>query len=458
MVRLTLLALFLIFSFAGTAQASEEKTAATDTPRPEWLERLSVGAIARLEWAGGIFDGGRSQKLPLTIKPVAEYEFSENLRFVGIARIQADAFTRLTNGVPSQPEVSPPDRRWYASGHLSFELREFYLQWLIDPGVITVGKQQTAWGTADVLKVLDVVNPQTFREFILEDFEESRIPMWSINIEYPIGDAIVELVWVLDQTYDELPQEGWLYEFTSSRLRPPAPPGVREVIRDPERPSRLFADSDVGLRVLAFAYGWDVGAYYLYHYDNQPAYFGEVSIDDGQPVVTVTPRYQRTHLLGLSFANAFGDLTVRGEVAYNFDKFLINTAITDGGSILPVRSDELGHVLGFDWTGVTDTFLSTQIFQTWVTNHPEGVTRDDLETFISFLAQHRLMRETLLLEAVWVTNTNVADGLSRFRVAYDVRDELGLWVGLDWFYGSGDGLFGQFDDNSRVLIGAEWRL
>ncbi len=34
----------------------------------------------------------------------------------------------------------------------------------------TFGKQQVVWDKADVLKVLDVVNPQSFRELILEDF------------------------------------------------------------------------------------------------------------------------------------------------------------------------------------------------------------------------------------------------------------------------------------------------
>ena len=34
----------------------------------------------------------------------------------------------------------------------------------------TFGKQQVVWGKADVLKVLDVVNPPSFRELILEDF------------------------------------------------------------------------------------------------------------------------------------------------------------------------------------------------------------------------------------------------------------------------------------------------
>jgi len=53
---------------------------------------------------------------------------------------------------------------------LEAELREFYLETDWGKSYFTFGKQQVVWGKADGLKVLDVVNPQSFREFILEDF------------------------------------------------------------------------------------------------------------------------------------------------------------------------------------------------------------------------------------------------------------------------------------------------
>ena len=56
--------------------------------------------------------------------------------------------------------------------------------------------------------MLDVLNPQDFREFVLDDFEDSRIPLWSVNAEVPLGPLVAQLVWIPDRTYHDLPEPG----------------------------------------------------------------------------------------------------------------------------------------------------------------------------------------------------------------------------------------------------------
>ena len=55
------------------------------------------------------------------------------------------------------------------------EIRDAYLEFGLDNGLLRIGKQQIVWGRLDGIKVLDTVNPQDFREFILDDFDDSRI-------------------------------------------------------------------------------------------------------------------------------------------------------------------------------------------------------------------------------------------------------------------------------------------
>ena len=59
---------------------------------------------------------------------------------------------------------------------LEIELREFYLE-AIRGRVILHSASSSRMGKADGFKVLDVANPQSFQEFILEDFDNSRIPL-----------------------------------------------------------------------------------------------------------------------------------------------------------------------------------------------------------------------------------------------------------------------------------------
>ncbi|MCW8963697.1 MAG: hypothetical protein OQL16_07855, partial [Gammaproteobacteria bacterium] len=54
---------------------------------------------------------------------------------------------------------------------------------------IRLGKQQVVWGTADGIKLLDIVNPTDYREFSQNTMEDSRIPIWMVNVDTQIGET-----------------------------------------------------------------------------------------------------------------------------------------------------------------------------------------------------------------------------------------------------------------------------
>jgi hypothetical protein len=66
-----------------------------------------------------------------------------------------------------------------------------------------------------------------------------------------------------------------------------------------------------------------------------------------------------------------------------------------------------------------------------------------------------LLNETLTAEALWISNTNDGDGLVRPKIIYEWRGNVRLWLRMDLFYSNAKGLFGQFDDNDRLLLGVE---
>ena len=67
-------------------------------------------------------------------------------------------------------------------------LRELYIDTSAGDWDVRIGKQQVVWGTADGIKLLDIVNPTDFRELNQNAFEDSRIPVWMINGERNIGE------------------------------------------------------------------------------------------------------------------------------------------------------------------------------------------------------------------------------------------------------------------------------
>lgn len=134
---------------------------------------VTLSGTATFEFAQSTGTGD-PQKFDLRLEPVLNADLPEDWTFTTILRLRGDAYDRLEPGEPKPLEMSSLSRAQPIGNQVVFELREFYVQGDVGPALLTIGKQQVVWGQADGLKVLDVVNPQYFREFILPEFEESR--------------------------------------------------------------------------------------------------------------------------------------------------------------------------------------------------------------------------------------------------------------------------------------------
>ena len=62
-------------------------------------------------------------------------------------------------------------------------LREAYVDTTVEDWSIRAGKQQVVWGTADGMKLLDMINPTDYSEMAQNQMEDSRIPVWMVNAE-----------------------------------------------------------------------------------------------------------------------------------------------------------------------------------------------------------------------------------------------------------------------------------
>lgn len=420
----------------------------------EEIDRIDFSALLKTEWAYGT-DQHSSQKIEFIFEPEIIVDLNNDRTLTMIARLRGDIEDKLAPGQPSQDAVSQISRSWLINDHTDLELREFYYETELGHIFWTLGKQQIVWGKADGLKVLDVVNPQDFGEFILDDFDDSRIPLWTVNAELPIGDSLLQLIWVPDQTYNIIPESDALYAFTSPLLIPAVPQETAVDLQTLDKPDRFFSDADYGMRLSSFINGWDISLNYFYHYHDNPVLFRSIELG-AQPIVTITPRYERSHLLGSTFSNAFGDFVVRGEMGYSTDRYFLTDNINDKDGV--IKSDELSYVIGLDWSGIEDTFISMQLFQSHLMNKSSQSVRDNVETTITFLARQDFMNETMQTEVLWLHNTNNKDGLIRPKINYEWNDDVILWLGTDIFYGDEKGLFGQFDHNDRIIIGIEWGI
>jgi len=410
-------------------------------------------------WASGTAEPG-TQVLDLAWRPEVRWHFDDGGRLTAIARLRWQPEAGLRPADLQRESYAAASKPALIGDRLELELRELYYQRSLGDWYFSLGKQQIVWGKADGLRVLDVVDPHSFREFILEGFDQSRIPLWTLDAETTLdrwmdGDWTLQLLWIPDRSYHTLPKRDATYAFTSSRLVPQGPPGIRVWLDEPRRPDGFLRDSDAGLRLTGFLNGWDLSLNYLYQYHNQPVLHRQL-IPGPEPLLEIRPRYHRTHLLGGSFSRAFGDWVLRGELGYFTNRYFLTRDPADSDGV--AERAELSTVLGLDWSGMADTFVSVQLFQSRLSGHREEFTRPALDTSFTFLARREFMNDTLAAELLWIGNTNDGDGLVRPKVSYEWEDNLRLWMGLDLFYGDHDGMFGQFDGNDRLSLGVEMGL
>jgi hypothetical protein len=52
----------------------------------------------------------------------------------------------------------------------------------------------------------------------------------------------------------------------------------------------------------------------------------------------------------------------------------------------------------------------------------------------------------------------LGDGVVRPRLGYELGHDIRLWIGADVFYGNAAGVFGEFGERDRILLGVGFGL
>jgi hypothetical protein len=399
-----------------------------------------------------IDDHLNSQKFETTIEPEWYFSLSDNTDVTIIARARWDGLNNLGPRTDRPNSYSSANGSFLSGSDGEIAIRELYIDTEFLGSFWRIGKQQIVWGQADGLKVLDVVNPQSFREFILDDFEDSRIPLWMLNVEVPItDDGSLQLLLIPDNSYNELAESNTTYEITSPLQVPQLADGQNLIGFNQRKPSSIFSDSDFGIRYSLFYSGWDLTFNYMYHYLDSPVLYQNVS----ESGVIIDSKYERSQLFGASASNAFGDFTLRTEVGYSTNNFNLSTDLSQSGIH---ESTNLSSVIGLDWQGLENTLISVQWFNSHLFDYDESVIRSQDENILSLLYKRTFQNETWGLDVLELHSLNKDDGSIQAKINYMLTSNVNLWVGTDIFYGNITGLFGQFKNTNRITLGIKWGL
>ena len=178
---------------------------------------------------------------------------------------------------------SAPVDRLEIGDSFQAELRELYLDLVYEDFDLRLGRQQIIWGESIGLRILDIINPQDFREFILNDFIDARIPLWSMRLNYTLNDWTFEGLWLPDFEASRASDEGSEFQFRNVQIpalpiqpQPPFPSIQARSVNEPE--DWRLSDSEVGFRVTRFLRNTDLSFNYLYSWGDFPYRSGAYSV------------------------------------------------------------------------------------------------------------------------------------------------------------------------------------
>jgi len=413
-----------------------------------WSVELEESLKLRNENAFLSHDGA-VQKAVAYGKLELEFKFEDNARFVTSGIVEGDWKDKIEPDVLNTFNYNDDSKPLALGNHGKAELREFYYEKEFGATQLKVGKMQTVWGKADGIKLIDKLNPQDFSEFILAPFEDSRIPLWSLSLTQSFEDSELEFLWIPDTTYHKVPNSNGAYAFSSSRVVPQAPQGVSVRQNEAEKPNDAFKDSDIALRYSKQLENMELGFYYLYAYDDFVVLYQD--LDRATRTVTLNPEYERNHFYGMSMDYSKGEFVYRVEAGFTEGKHLLDANGARGIS----QSDEVAYIFGVDWYGLEESMLSMQVNQSYLLDYKDGFARPKVDNTMTILYKKDLMNNTLHGEVLLIHNLNDDDGVVRPKLSYELDEESLVYTGLDHFYGDRDGLYGQFREQNRVVLGVE---
>lgn len=426
--------------------------AAADEPEGEgltWPAALRVRGRLAEEFAYRLHDPGDVSKLKTLGWLEGKYTLSESANVRMGVRGWYDAVFHATDRYPANVRRDQ---------ETDLSLREAILTLSRGNLDVRVGRQQIVWGEALSTFVTDVVNPKDFREFVLPDFTELRIPIWALDASYRLArNVTLEAVWTPDTMHNRLPKKGAEFQFQGPEFRFRNP-----VVRLPDDEDEFsLARSEGGLRLSALRDGWDVSLIYYDQADKTPVFFQRRVPQPPRPdVVVIEPRHPRLHIVGATLAKSVEPVVLRAEVAVSVGKRYETTDPLDGDGV--VRRDTLDYLIGVDFPLIWDVDAALQLSQKILTGDATNLTRPGVAAQVTTSLALRLstgfLDNTLNPSVLAVVGVERGDLRVSPRLEWLLGGSVSMAIGADIFEGARRTLYGQFDRNDRVTFSTTWRF
>lgn len=342
----------------------------------------------------------------------------------------------------------------YSEKETELSLREVYVDLKFGKNFATrIGKQQIIWGKADGVFITDIISPKNLSEFLLPDFEEIRIGITSVKMDYYSGNSTIEVVLIPQFQPTIFADENSIWSPKPPEITMAIPPGFQ--LQKNVDYSRNSVESSLENSEIAGKYSYLSGIIDFeimggYLWDDNPTLHTIKAINPVSKVlnVTVRPEYHRLTMGGGSFSTSIYGWVVRGEGAYYQGRnFMSLDPLANEGV---VEKNYLHYLIGIDYN-ILGIDVSAQYMEERILDYEDQIYQEEVQQTVTFLVNQDFLNETLFLSCLVYYGFNQSDALIRPKVTYKYSDGLEVLVGANLFCGDGKGMFGQYQYNDMMF-------
>lgn len=396
-------------------------------------------------WAAADGDEGRLALSRLSIRPSLRLRAANGWDFELTGRLEG-AYDRT--GLGTTRSYSPAARPLIDSEHIRLEIDEFVLSRRFGASRLSIGKQTIAWGVLDGVQITDRFDPVRRRDFVLTEVRPERLARWGVRWRRD-GDGLrADLAVAFDPTVNQLAQAGDRFEPRAPRLRGgfsgQLDNSVFDIVQSDR--DRYWQDATFGFRLSHSIGRADASVLFLSGPDPEPL----LRLAESNPQrPTIELVYPRRELVGATLEVPDGSRIWRLELAHIPDQ-----AINIEGPV-PLGHDQTARTLagiGLDWNAPHGWFVNAQLALDRLSSDAATAVRPQTDVISTLRAQRGFAQDTVMLRTELLMSLSDGDGVFRNALDWQFSDPVRLSVGVDWLFGTRNGLFGQYRDQSQLWV------
>lgn len=309
------------------------------------------------------------------------------------------------------------------------EVREMYFDVYLNNLDMRIGKQYVIWGVIEGIRVVDEINPMDFRELIIPDLLDYRIPLWTFKADYYHKKTAYEFLWIPDLKFNK-----------------PAPAGSEwelfQVLPNTTKPESFnLKNSEVGFKITREMLNATFSLSYFYTWDDYPTTFRVINSAqiraNSQDSLAIFPTYMRMQMFGGTMTKEISGNILKAEFAYVKDKYFAlvnkfeNGYLADDGD---VKKDSIRAALGYDFS-FWGADISPSVNQTYILNYESAILDNKISTGFNLFIRKPIQKYSAVFTLLAIYLVNYQEQYIKPRVTLNLTDHVQITLGADLFYG-----------------------